>query len=161
MSKPTVRTRGSNFSARLGQKTEPRFLLKPLTNGFETAALNIWAQRPMIVASYCVVLPSYREGAPRTLIEAAAMDRPLIATDVPGCRAVMDHEKTGFLCDVRSADSLATAMRRFLNLSVEQQNEMGRAGRAKMEREYDKKLVVEAYSEVIHGLNGKSILPMR
>jgi len=113
--------------------------------------------RPTIAAAHCIVLPSYREGAPRTLIEAAAMARPLIATDVPGCRAVVDHEKTGFLCDVRSADSLAIAMRRFLNLSVEQRTEMGQAGRAKMEREYDQKPVVGSYTDAIRDLTGQSV----
>lgn len=101
--------------------------------------------RPAIAAASCVVLPSYREGAPRTLIEAAAMARPLIATDVPGCRAVVDRDVSGFLCEVRNAESLAAAMERFLDLSPEAQQAMGAAGRAKMEREYDQALVVDAY----------------
>lgn len=101
--------------------------------------------RPEIAAASCVVLPSYREGAPRTLIEASAMARPLIATDVPGCRAVVDRDVSGFLCEVRSAESLATAMERFLDLSPEAQQAMGAAGRAKMEREFDQALVVDAY----------------
>ena len=101
--------------------------------------------RPAIAAASCVVLPTYREGAPRTLIEAAAMARPLIATDVPGCRAVVHRDVSGFLCEVRSAGSLAAAMERFLNLSPEVQQAMGAAGRAKMEREYDQALVVDAY----------------
>lgn len=114
--------------------------------------------RPAIAAASCVVLPSYREGAPRTLIEAAAMARPLIATDVPGCRAVVDRDVSGFLCEVRSAESLAAAMQRFLNLSPEAQQAMGAAGRAKMEREYDQALVVEAYRAALdiiaHGRRG-------
>lgn len=101
--------------------------------------------RPAIAAASCVVLPSYREGAPRTLIEAAAMARPLIATDVPGCRAVVDRDVSGFLCQVRSAESLAAAMGRFLDLSPVAQQAMGAAGRAKMEREYDQALVADAY----------------
>lgn len=114
--------------------------------------------RPAIAASSCVVLPSYREGAPRTLIEAAAMARPLIATDVPGCRAVVDRDVSGFLCEVRNAESLAAAMQRFLNLSPEAQQAMGAAGRAKMEREYDQVLVVDAYRAALdiiaHGRRG-------
>jgi len=101
--------------------------------------------RPAIAAASCVVLPSYREGAPRTLIEAAAMARPLIATDVPGCRAVVDRDVSGLLCEVRNAESLAAAMERFLDLSPEAQQAMGAAGRAKMEREYDQAVVVDAY----------------
>lgn len=105
--------------------------------------------RPAIAAASCVVLPSYREGAPRTLIEAAAMARPLIATDVPGCRAVVDRDVSGYLCDVKSAESLADAMERFLALSPGAQRAMGAAGRAKMEREYDQRLVVDAYREAL------------
>ncbi|MCE8519206.1 glycosyltransferase family 4 protein [Ruegeria pomeroyi] len=112
--------------------------------------------RPVIAASSCVVLPSYREGAPRTLIEAAAMARPLIATDVPGCRAVVDHDRTGFLCKVRDAESLADAMRRFLDLTAAEQAGMGRNGRAKMEREFDQALVVQTYLDAIRELTDRS-----
>ena len=108
--------------------------------------------RPAIAAASCVVLPSYREGAPRTLIEAAAMARPLIATDVPGCRAVVDHDRSGYLCEVRSADSLTAAVQRFLDLSPETRAAMGRAGRAKMECEYDQAIVVDAYRTAIAAL---------
>lgn len=101
--------------------------------------------RPAIAAASCVVLPSYREGAPRALIEAAAMARPLIATDVPGCRAVVDRNVSGFLCEVRNVESLAAAMERFINLSLEAQQDMGAAGRTKMEREYNQAIVVDAY----------------
>lgn len=105
--------------------------------------------RPFIAAADCVVLPSYREGAPRTLLEAAAMARPLIATDVPGCRAVVEDGKTGFLCAVRDADSLAQAMTRFSTLSQPEKAEMGQAGRAKIAREYDQALVIAAYRDLV------------
>ena len=107
--------------------------------------------RPAIAGASCVVLPSYREGAPRTLIEAASMARPLIATDVPGCRAVVDRDVSGFLCEVRNAESLAAAMERFLSLSPSSKRAMGAAGRAKMEREYDQELVVAAYRAALDG----------
>lgn len=107
--------------------------------------------RPAIAAAHCVVLPSYREGAPRTLIEAAAMARPLIATDVPGCNAVVDHGQTGFLCAVRDAGALAEACRAFLALPDAAREAMGRAGRAKMEAEYDVARVIEAYRRVVRG----------
>ncbi|MGC9419095.1 MAG: glycosyltransferase family 4 protein [Rhodovulum sp.] len=105
--------------------------------------------RREIAAADCVVLPSYREGAPRTLIEAAAMARPLIATDVPGCRAVVEDGVTGFLCEVQSAESLAAACRRMAAADHRCRAEMGQAGRAKMEREFDQKLVVAAYREAL------------
>ena len=105
--------------------------------------------RPFIAASHCVVLPSYREGAPRTLIEAAAMARPLIATDVPGCRSVVEDGTTGLLCEARSSKSLAATCLSFLGLSRNEGFAMGRAGRAKMEVEFDQSLVVEAYRDAI------------
>lgn len=110
--------------------------------------------RPAIAAASCVVLPSYREGAPRTLIEAAAMARPLIATDVPGCRAVVDPDVSGFLCDVRSADSLTRAIERFLALTPEERKTMGQGARAKMEREYDQAFIVDAYRTALASVVG-------
>ncbi len=108
--------------------------------------------RSYIAAASCVVLPSYREGAPRTLIEAAAMARPVIATDVPGCRVVVDDGATGFLCKVRDAGSLANAMARFIGLPAAARCAMGDAGRSKMAREFDQALVVDAYREAISTL---------
>jgi glycosyltransferase involved in cell wall biosynthesis len=105
--------------------------------------------RPNISASNCVVLPSYREGAPRTLIEAAAIARPLIATNVPGCRSVLDDGITGFLCKARSDESLAAAFCKFLALSHADQSAMGQRGRAKMEAEFDQTHVVQAYRNAI------------
>ena len=110
--------------------------------------------RPQIAAATCVVLPSYREGAPRTLIEAAAMSRPVITTDVPGCRAVVEDGVTGFRCAVRDSASLARAMGRFLDLDQLARVRMGEAGRQKMEREFDQKLVVAAYRAALERIAG-------
>jgi glycosyltransferase involved in cell wall biosynthesis len=87
--------------------------------------------RPHIADADCVVLPSYREGTPRTLLEAAAMARPVVATDVPGCRQVVDDGETGLLCAVRDAESLAEAMRRMIDLGAEARAAMGAAGRGR------------------------------
>ena len=108
--------------------------------------------RPYIAAANCVVLPSYREGAPRTLIEAASMGRPIIATDVPGCRSVIDADVSGYLCASRSSDSLASAIQKFSELPIELQEGMGRAGRAKMIREFDERFVLKSYDEAIQKL---------
>lgn len=105
--------------------------------------------RPFIESASCIVLPSYREGAPRTLIEAAAMARPVITTDVPGCRSVVDPDVSGYLCKARSAFSLARSMEHFLQLSDDAQVEMGLAGRHKMATEFDQAIVVEAYRSAI------------
>ena len=105
--------------------------------------------RAHIAAAHCVVLPSYREGAPRTLIEAAAMARPLIATDVPGCRSVVEDGVTGYLCKVRDGDDLARSMDTFLALTRDERAQMGLAARAKMETSFDQAIIVEAYRNAL------------
>ena len=101
--------------------------------------------RPLMAASDCVVLPSYREGTPRALLEAASMGIPIIATDAVGCREVVEDDKSGYLCRLKDPDDLAEKMCRLLALDREARREMGRHGREKMEREFDQGLVVEAY----------------
>lgn len=105
--------------------------------------------RPHVAASDCVVLPSYREGLPRTLLEAAAMARPLITTDVPGCRQVVDEGRNGFLCAVRDPRSLADAMLRMARLSSDERSALGAAGRAKVEAEFDERIVAARYLEAV------------
>ena len=117
--------------------------------------------REHIAKAHCVVLPSYREGAPRTLIEAAAMARPLIASDVPGCRTVVEHGRTGFLCEERSGESLAGACLRFLETPREKQMALGRAGCAKMQREFDQAIVVRAYRQAIADILACSVSSLR
>lgn len=108
--------------------------------------------RPWLAQADCVVLPSYREGTPRTLLEAAAMARPLIATDVPGCRQVVDHGKNGLLCEVRSATSLAAAMVDLLHLNPIDWQRMANASRTKVVQEFDENLVIQAYAEALNRL---------
>jgi len=106
--------------------------------------------RPYIERAHCVVLPSHGgEGTPRALIEAAAMARPLITTDVPGNRSVVDQEETGLLCEARNGSSLTDACCRFLALPHTNKVGMGRSGRAKMEVEYDEAIVTAAYRQAI------------
>jgi glycosyltransferase involved in cell wall biosynthesis len=105
--------------------------------------------RDEIVGADCIVLPSYREGTPRTLLEAAAMARPIITTDAVGCREVVDEGVNGFLCKVRDSDDLAEKMLRMLELTPEQRIEMGRRGREKMVAQYDEKIVIQKYLHAI------------
>lgn len=105
--------------------------------------------RPVLAAAGCVVLPSYREGLPRVLLEAAAMAKPLVATDVPGCRHVVQDGANGFLCAPRDAASLATAMIRILRLSDEERSAMGMAARARAESEFDERIVARHYIDAI------------
>ena len=110
--------------------------------------------RPFIAAADAVVLPSYREGLPRSLLEGGAMARPLIAADVPGCREIVKDGVTGLLCQVRSAASLADAMARYAAMGVERRQALGEAARHKVETEYDERLVIDAYLEVLEPLIG-------
>lgn len=106
-----------------------------------------------IAVADCIVLPSYREGTPRTLLEAAAMGRPIITTDAVGCREVVDDGRNGYLCKVRDAVDLAAKMERMLSLTKEQRCEMGLRGRQKMEAEFDEQFVIRKYLEAIAQLN--------
>jgi glycosyltransferase involved in cell wall biosynthesis len=105
--------------------------------------------RPYLAAADCVVLPSYREGTPRTLLEAAAMGKPLIATDVPGCREVVEHGRNGFLCPVRDPAGLAEQMMRMLDLPSAMLAQMGRESREKAEQEFDEQIVIHRYLEAL------------
>ncbi len=108
--------------------------------------------RQHIAEADCIVLPSYREGAPRVLLEAAAMARPVIGTDVPGCRAVIDEGRTGLLCAVKDPQDLAEKMIAMVDMDPGQRRSMGAAGRQKMEREYDQRLVFDAYRTTLHAI---------
>ncbi len=105
--------------------------------------------RPWIAAADCVVLPSYREGTSRTLLEASAMARPVIATDVPGCRQVVEHGRTGYLCRVRDPRDLAEKMLQMIGLPASERARLGAEGRRKMEREYGESIVIEQYLQAL------------
>ena len=100
----------------------------------------------------CIVLPSYREGTPRTLLEAASMAKPIVTTDVPGCRNVVDDGVNGYLCEVKNAYDLAVKMEMMLNLTNEQRKSMGNAGREKVVRYFDENIVINKYLEAIKGI---------
>lgn len=112
--------------------------------------------RPLLSQAHCIILPSYREGAPRTLIEAAAMGRPSIATDVPGCRSVVDNGATGLLCEVRSVPSLAEAMRQFLTMPENEAALWGVRAREKAVAEFSDQIVIDRYREQIAGISNGS-----
>jgi glycosyltransferase involved in cell wall biosynthesis len=105
--------------------------------------------RNEIANADCIVLPSYREGTPRTLLEAAALGRPLIATDAIGCRDVVEDGKNGYLCKPRDHRNLAEKMEKMLSLSFDERFQMGLRGREKIEREFDEKIVIQKYITAI------------
>jgi glycosyltransferase involved in cell wall biosynthesis len=105
--------------------------------------------RPLIEAADCIVLPSYREGLPRSLLEASAMARPIVATDVAGVRDVVDDGVTGLLCAARSASSLAEAMLAMIAMSPAERRAMGQAGRSRVEGGFGIGEVTRRYLEAI------------
>ena len=107
--------------------------------------------RPLIAESDVVVLPSYREGTPRSLLEAASMARPVITTDVPGCREVVRDGATGLLVRSKDSDALVRAMVWMLDHRDERAR-MGRAGREFMIARFDVKQVVAKYLDIVKSI---------
>jgi len=105
--------------------------------------------RKYIADSDCIVLPSYREGTSKTLLEAASMAKPIITTDVPGCNNVVNDGKNGYLCKVKDAIDLADKMETMINLPIEQRELMGSNGREKMINEFEEQIVIQKYLETI------------
>ena len=98
--------------------------------------------------SSCTILPSYYpEGISNVLLESAACGRPIITTDRAGCKETVDDKATGFIVRQRDTNDLIEKIEKFLSLPWKQQKEMGIAGRMKVEREYDRKIVVAKYIE--------------
>ena len=90
----------------------------------------------------CVVLPSYHEGMSNVLLEAAASGRPLITSDIPGCREAVEDGNSGYLCPAKDANALYGAMRRFMELPKDRRVELGRCGRERMKQKFSKTAVV-------------------
>lgn len=109
--------------------------------GYSDAMANVLSQASI------VVLPSYREGLPKVLIEAAACARPIITTDVPGCRDAIDPGVTGLLVPAQDSNALKDAIQHLLD-NPELCKAMGRAGRALAERKFDVKQVVQTHLDI-------------
>ena len=108
--------------------------------------------RPIVSQSDVVVLPSYREGTPRALLEAAAMGKPLITTDAVGCREVVSDGVNGFLVPVKDPLALAGAMIKLIEHPGLREL-MGKEGRAKVEREFDERVVIGKILDVYNEVN--------
>lgn len=122
----------------------------------DEGVVNYWGTssdvREQLAQADCVALPSYREGTPRTLLEAAAMGRPLIATDVPGCREVVRDGLNGLLCQPRDPQDLAKQMARMLAMTDAQLKQMGHASRQWVEQHFDEQIVIDQYRKALNEL---------
>ena len=98
--------------------------------------------RPYYATADCVVMPSYHEGMSNVNLEASATGRPVITTNIPGCRESVENEYTGWLCEPKSIDSLYEKMKAFLETDISKREVMGKYARQKMVDEFDKKIVV-------------------
>jgi glycosyltransferase involved in cell wall biosynthesis len=113
--------------------------------------------RPTMEAADCIVLPSYyREGVPRSLLEAAALGRPVITTNMAGCRDAVSDGATGYLCGPRDVEDLIATLEKFIMLPVHERAEMGRRGRAKMELEFDEAFVIDQYMGLVSRTTSRS-----
>ncbi len=112
--------------------------------------------RQFINQADCIVLPSYREGTPRTLLEAASSSKPIIATDVPGCNHVVTNEYNGLLCKLKDADDLAEKMKLMSGFDNAKLEAFGQNGRSKMEAEFNESVVINKYLETLRGLKKAS-----
>ena len=132
--------------------------------GIPEAVLNHWTAagiltylgttddvRPFIAQADAVVLPSYREGLPRTLLEAAALQKPIVTTDTPGCRQVVQDGYNGLLCRARDADDLADKLRRMMALDEPTRQQMGKRGRA-LVAQFSEAQVIEKYLQALDSL---------
>jgi len=97
----------------------------------------------------CIVLPSYHEGLSNVLLEAAATGRPIITSDIPGCRETVIPGKSGLLCSVKDVESLYNRMESFLKLSRAERCAMGQAGRALVQKRFEKGMVVDMTVDAI------------
>ena len=125
---------------------------KELDNWINEGLFNFWGKlddvKPAIAASSIYVLPSYREGTPRTVLEAMAMGRPIITTDAPGCRETVIDGYNGYLVPVKAVEELAAAMERFI-VNPELITKMGKASRQLVEEKFDVDAVNQSMLEAI------------
>ena len=102
-----------------------------------------------------LVLPTYHEGMSNVLMEASATGRPVIATNISGCKEIFEEGVTGFGCEPKSSEDLIRALKKFLKLSREERAVMGQKARQKMEREFDREKVADAYMEEIETIQNR------
>lgn len=106
--------------------------------------------RHFLKNSHATILPSYHEGTSNVLLESAATGRPILASKVPGCMETFDDGISGLGFEAKNVKSIVDAILTFIELPYDQKRQMGIAGRKKMEREYDRRIVVDAYIEEIN-----------
>ena len=108
--------------------------------------------RPFLEKADVLVLPSYREGLPRVILEGMSMAKPIIVTDVPGCRETVVDGENGYLVPVKNSNALADAMVKMIENGQDQRKEMGQKGRELAVDKFDEKIIIQKYTELISSL---------
>ncbi len=108
--------------------------------------------RPYMKDAYATIHPSYHEGMANVLLETCAAGRPVITTNINGCKEAVDDGVNGFLCEVRNADDLLAKVEYFIRLPYERKREMGVAARRKMTNDFDRTIVVNKYMQMIDSI---------
>lgn len=114
--------------------------------------------RPHINDADCVVLPSYREGSPRSLMEAASLSKPIVATNVPGCKQVVVDGFNGLLCESHDPHDLAAKMILMTKIPDATLQLMGECGRRKMDLEFGDGIVLSKYAKAMTELFAKKVI---
>lgn len=159
-------------AVRMLKKTYPHVkfnILGPLYINNSTAIsqqiLNSWIESNDVVylgktdnveevmrSADCIVLPSYREGLSKVLIEASSMALPIVTTNVPGCRDVVIDNETGYLCEVKNSIDLAEKMEKIILLPFQNRQEMGAKARERAIAFFDERIIIKQYKEVIYSI---------
>ncbi len=148
-----VKARHPEVSFKILGSSEGGFELqmeKLINNGVISFTNHSLDVRPFLKEAHCTIMPSYHEGMSNVNLESAANGRPIITTNVPGCRETVDDGVTGFIVNVRDTEDLIKKVEKFIALPYEQKKEMGFAGRRKMEKEFNRAIVVNSYLKVIN-----------
>ncbi len=125
---------------------------KAVANGVITYIPRQPDVRPYVASCHAILHPSWHEGMSNVCLEAASMGRPVIASDIPGCRETFDAGVSGISFEPRNAESLTDAIERFIELPYEEKKQMGHAGREKVVREFDRQIVINKYLEEISAI---------
>lgn len=132
-------------------KEYKEYLIKAAEEGTIKVHGKVFNVAEFIRNSHCTVFPSYyAEGMANVLLESAASGRPIITTNLPGCGETVDDGVTGYVVQPCNAEDVADKIRRFILLTHEEKKAMGEAGRKKMERHFDRRIVVDAYVDEIN-----------
>ena len=110
---------------------------------------------PFMKESYAIIHPSYHEGMSNVLLEAAATGRPVIASDIPGCQEIFEEGISGLGFRTKDVGDLVQAIETFIHIPYKEKVKMGKAARIKIEKEFDRKIVVRAYMEQISQVEEK------